>query len=88
MSLSLYMASPADGTLRIVVDQGEDEPPYLPSVFTLPADSPLLPIVKAAVAADSGAVNRDKDGLFWMDKTSAVRAFKAAKRAATRAGGK
>lgn len=78
--MKLFVESFGDGLLRILVDNGEDEPLCLPSVAKAHG-TPLWPIVQAAVNAAPDA-ERDEHGLGWRSKASANKALAAAKRAA------
>lgn len=83
--LKLYEVSDTDGRLRIVLDEGEDEPPYMRGVGRFASPSELeRHVTEAAILASSP--RRDRWGfLYWNTKDGCEKALAAAKRALKKA---
>lgn len=78
--LSFYEVHGSDGRLRIAVDDGSDEPPFMQSAGRCAPGSAMFRIVSAVALASNP--ERDEHGLWWPTKLAAKKALAAARKAA------
>lgn len=80
--INFYVVCPSDGSIRIAVDQGEYEPPYMRSVAAFRAAEmgglEWAATVAAVQATAEEDLDRDALGLKWSTRESADVAVKAA----------
>lgn len=79
-----YEVSGQDGRLRIAVDAGEDEPPYMHGIAKYQSGTAIYKIVLAVVTASDP--ERDELGLYWSDRVSCRKALAAARKVAAAKG--
>lgn len=77
--ITVYWVGDTDGKLRVAVDRGEDEPPYMPSAARAHGTT-NWPAAVAIVGAVP-TTKSDEKGMCWQDKKDAEKAARAAAKA-------
>ncbi len=76
---SVYPVGTPDGLLRLAIDDGSDEPPFLPGAARAHG-GPFWPVSSAVVEAVP-TTRSDGQGMYWTSKTEAAQAERAAREA-------